>query len=78
MERLLVKTAIYSFITSYLVLLAFIDRVRMTTDVNGMNSAEEIPYPDFFLMNLKYSIMITFSIVMIVFLYKKYKKIGEK
>ncbi|MGN7942108.1 hypothetical protein [Virgibacillus sp. 6R] len=72
------KTAIHSFFTSYLLLLAFIDRVRMTTDVDGMTSAEEIPYHDFFFMILKYSIMITFSIVIIVFLYNKYKKIGDK
>lgn len=43
MEKILVKTAIYSFITSYLVLLVFINRVRITTDVDGMTSAKAPP-----------------------------------
>lgn len=74
MERTLVKTAIYSFITSFSLLLVLIQRVRMTTDVNGMVSAEETPYPEFFFMIIKYSIIITFIMVIFVFLYKKYKR----
>lgn len=74
MERTLVKTAIYSFITSFSLLLVLIDRVRSTTDVNGMTSGVETSYPDFFFMILKYSIIITFIIVIFVFLFKKYKR----
>ncbi len=73
MEKTLVKTAIYSFITSFSLLLVLIQRVRYTTDVNGMGSVEETSYPDFFFMILKYSIMATFIIVIFMFLYKKYR-----
>ncbi|MED4402055.1 hypothetical protein [Metabacillus fastidiosus] len=74
MEKTLVKTAIYSFITSFSLLLVLIQRVRYTTDVSGMGSVEETSYPDFFFMILKYSIITTFIIVIFMFLYKKYKK----
>lgn len=74
MERTLVKTAVYSFITSFSLLLVFKQRVRLTTDINGMSSYEETSYPDFFLMLLRYSIIITFSMVILVFLYKRFKR----
>lgn len=48
MEKTLVKTAIYSFITSFSLMIVLIQRVRSTTDVNGMVLGEEIPYPGFF------------------------------
>lgn len=73
-ERTLVKTAIYSFIASFLLLLVLVDRVRMTTDINGMTSAEEKSYPDYFSMILQYSIIISFIIVISVFLINRYKK----
>jgi hypothetical protein len=73
-ERTLVKTAIYSFITSFLLLLVWVDRIRITTDVNGMTSAEGNSYPDYFFMILQYSIRISFIIVISVFLIKLYKK----
>ena len=71
-ERTLVKTAIYSFIISFS-LLVLIPRERYTTDFNGMTSVEVTPYSEFFFMNLKYSIIITLIICTIIFLYKKYK-----
>ena len=74
MDRTLVKTAIYSFITSFLLLLVWVDRIRITTDVNGMTSAERSSYPDYFFMILQYSIRISFIIVICVFLIKLYKK----
>ena len=73
MERTLVKTAIYSFITSFSLMIVLIQRVRSTTDVNGMVSPEETPYPEFFFMILKYSIIITFIMVILMFFFKKYK-----
>lgn len=74
MERTLVKTAVYSFITSFSLLLVFKQRVRLTTDFNGMSSYVETSYPDFFLMLLRYSIIITFIMVILVFLYKRFKR----
>ena len=73
MERTLVKTAIYSFITSFSLMIVLIQRVRSTTDANEMVSPEETPYPEFFFMILKYSIIITFIMVILMFFYKKYK-----
>jgi hypothetical protein len=73
-ERTLVKTGIYSFITSFSLMIVLMQRVRSTTDVNGMVSSEETPYPEFFFMILKYSIIITFIMVIFIFLYKKYKR----
>ncbi|MDQ0229203.1 hypothetical protein J2S19_000453 [Metabacillus malikii] len=74
MERTLVKTAIYSFITSFSLMIVLIPRVRSTTDVNGVFSGEETPYTEFFFMILKNSIIITFIMVALIFLYKKYKR----
>jgi hypothetical protein len=73
-ERTLVKTAIYSFIISFSLMIVLIQRVRSTTDVNGMVSSVETHYPEFFFMILKNSIIITFIMVIFIFLYKKYKK----
>ena len=74
MERTLVKTAIYSFIISFSLLLVLIPRERYTTDFNGMTSVAGTPYSEFFFMILKYSIIITFIMGIYVFLCKKYKK----
>lgn len=74
MERTLVRTAIYSFFISFSLMLVSIQREKHTTDVNGMGSVETTPYPEFFFMILKSSIIITFIIVIFVFLYKKYKR----
>lgn len=72
MERTLVKTALYSFVISFS-LLVLIPRERYTTDVNGMMSFEVTPYSEFFFMNFKYSIIITLIMAVFIFLYKKYK-----
>ena len=72
MERTLVKTAIYSFIISFS-LLFLIPRERYTTDLNGMTSFAVTPYSEFLFMNLKYSIIITLIMSILLFLYKKYK-----
>ncbi|KQL19096.1 hypothetical protein [Cytobacillus solani] len=74
MERTLIKTAIYSFIISFSALLVLVNRAGTSEDFNGMRSSWEIPYPDFFFMILEYSIMITFIMVIIVFLIKRFKK----
>ncbi|MEH6942218.1 hypothetical protein [Bacillus sp. JJ722] len=74
MEKILVKTAIYTFIVSFSLLLVSIDRVRVTKDTDGMYSSEAYSYPEYFLMLLRYSIIITFIVVIIVFVIKWYKK----
>lgn len=76
MEKVLVKTAIYSFIVSFMLLLVWMDRVKYTTDVNGMGSTAEILYPDFFFMITRYSIII--SIISVILLYVKLRSKKKK
>jgi len=70
MEKTLVKTAIYTFITSFLLLTVLIPRSIIITDANGLSSDSAKTYPEFFFMILEYSITITFIIVINVFLIK--------
>ena len=77
LEKTLVKTGLYSLVISFLILFAGVSRMKSTTDVNGMTSVVEITYPDFFFMISRYSITISFIIVICVFVimqYKKYKR----
>ncbi|MGM0922630.1 MAG: hypothetical protein ACQEWW_15665 [Bacillota bacterium] len=76
MEKILVKTAIYSFITSFSLLLVFLDRTKITEDVNGMGSYEETSYPDFFFIILEYSIII--SIIAIILVYANLRFLKNK
>ncbi|WP_019241674.1 MULTISPECIES: hypothetical protein, partial [Bacillus] len=67
------------FIVSYSLLLVLINRVRVTKDVTGNYSSEAYTYPEYFLMLLRYSIIVTFIIVISVFLILGYKKLkGQK
>ncbi|PFG14486.1 hypothetical protein ATG70_2718 [Bacillus sp. es.036] len=78
MEKTLVKTGLYSLVISFLILFAGLNRVKSTTDVNGMTSVMEISYPDFFFMISRYSITISFILVISVFAiiqYRKYKRV---
>ena len=72
MERILVKTAIYSFIISFS-LLVLRPREKSTTDFNGMTSFETTPYSEFLFMNFKYSIIATLIMCLLIFLYYKYE-----
>ena len=78
MEKILLKTATYTFIISFSLLLVLIPRTELTTDVNGMSSSEAYTYPEYFLMLLRYSIIITFIGVISCFLIKYYKGIKAK
>lgn len=61
------KTGIYSFIISFLLLFVLIPRTKSTTDFNGMSSFVETSYPDFFFNLARYSVII--SIIAVVVLY---------
>ncbi|MCM3599073.1 hypothetical protein M4D55_25385 [Metabacillus idriensis] len=74
MEKILVKTAIYSFITSFSLLLVFLNRTKFTEDVNGMGSSEVTSYPDFFFMIVEYSIIISIIAIILVFVYLRFNK----
>lgn len=74
MEKILVKTAIYSFITSFSFLLVFLNRTKYTEDVNGYGSTSETSYPDFFFMITEYSIILSIISIILVFAYLRFKK----
>ncbi|MGM9926512.1 MAG: hypothetical protein ACI35P_01045 [Bacillus sp. (in: firmicutes)] len=78
MEKILVKTAIYTCIVSFSLLFVFVPRTWLTTDVNGMSSSAAYTYPEYFFMLARYSIMITFIVVIGLFLIKYYKERKEK
>jgi len=65
MEKILVKTGIYSFIVSFFLLVVFTKKEESTTDVEGMTSFVITPYPEFFFHIFRYSIIT--SIIAVIF-----------
>lgn len=75
MEKFLVKTGIYSFVISFLLLFILIPREESTTDLNGMSSFTETSYTDFFFNLARYSVIISIiSVVVVYFVKFKIKK----
>ncbi len=64
------KTAVYSFIISFLLQFVLIPRTKSTTDVNGMTSFVEASYPDFFFSLACYSILASLIIVVVMYFVK--------
>ncbi|WP_226577722.1 hypothetical protein [Halobacillus litoralis] len=76
MEKLLVKTAVYTFILSFSVFFVWIDRVKTVKDSSGMYSGVEIPYAQFFFNITHHAIVTTLIIlagVCFVMILRKYK-----
>ncbi|MFJ8066915.1 hypothetical protein ACIQYS_20270 [Psychrobacillus sp. NPDC096426] len=69
MEKLLVKTGIYSLVLSFFLLVVFMKREESTTDIDGMTSFIITPYPEFFFHIFRYSIITSIIVVMFVWLY---------
>ncbi|ETT80594.1 hypothetical protein MKZ08_12930 [Viridibacillus sp. FSL R5-0477] len=57
MEKILVKTGVYSFVVTFFILVAFMQIEESTTDVEGMTSFVVTPYPEFFFHIFRYSII---------------------
>lgn len=74
MERKLVKGAIYTFITSFSLFLAFLDQTPTVKTAEGFYTSIHIELGDFFLMIIKYSIRVTFVVVILLFLIEIIKK----
>ncbi|PUB12645.1 hypothetical protein C8K15_109144 [Paenisporosarcina sp. OV554] len=70
MEKLLVKTGVYSLFVSFLLLFVLIPREINTTDVNGMSSIVVTSYPDFVFNLIRYSIIITIIAVVVMYFVK--------
>ncbi|TMU87005.1 hypothetical protein FGG79_02365 [Bacillus sp. BHET2] len=67
MEKIIVKTGIYSFMLSFLLLLIGMKRVFKASNGDGMYTFSTTPYPEFFFMITRYSAIITvISIVLAV------------
>jgi hypothetical protein len=79
-EKILVKTGIYSFIVSFFLFIAFIKREKTTTDVEEMSSFEVTPFPEYFFKLFRYSVILSIIAVVAAFLYVYYLKdeISEK
>jgi len=69
MEKILVKTGIYSLIVSFFLLVVFMKRVESTTDFEGMTSFVTTPYPEFFFHIFRYSIITSIIAVILVCVY---------
>ncbi|MBK3496468.1 hypothetical protein JFL43_16700 [Viridibacillus sp. YIM B01967] len=69
MEKILVKTGIYSFVVTFFILVAFMQIEESTTDVEGMTSFVVTPYPEFFFHIFRYSIITSIIAVILVCVY---------
>lgn len=69
MEKIIVKTGIYSFIVSFFLLVAFMKRIESTTDVDGMTSSVITPFPEFFFTIFRYSVITSIVAVLIAIAY---------
>ena len=74
LNKTLVKTMILSFNFSFLALVLFRSRVVLEEDVSGVGSYVELSLVEHMQNSLFFSIIITFFVVIIVFLASKYKK----
>jgi hypothetical protein len=77
MEKIIVKTGIYSFISTFFLLVAFMKRVETTTDVDGMTSSIVTPYAEFFFTIFRYSVITSIIAVIIAISYLYFKRKSE-
>jgi ABC-type spermidine/putrescine transport system permease subunit I len=73
-EKMLVKTGIYSFILSFFLFVVFLKREKTTTDFEGMSSYEVTPFPQFFFQIFRYSVIISIIGIVIACAYVFYQK----
>jgi hypothetical protein len=73
-EKILVKTGVYSIIVSFFLFVTFFKREKMTTDFEGMSSIEVTPFPQYFFQIFRYSVIISIIAVVVAFLYVRYLK----
>ncbi|TRZ40549.1 hypothetical protein CEQ21_06505 [Niallia circulans] len=69
MEKILVKTGIYSFIVSFFLLVIFKKREISDIDEEGWTSYTEIPYSEYFFTIFRYSVIISLCAVLSMLLY---------
>lgn len=69
MEKILVKTGIYSFIVPFFLLVVFMKREESTTDAEGLSSSVITPYSEFFFNIFRYSVITSLLAVTIALVY---------
>ncbi|WP_175987400.1 hypothetical protein [Bacillus sp. Marseille-Q1617] len=73
MEKLLVKTGIYSFIISFSLFVVFLKRER-NIGFEEETIYEITPFPEFFFRIFRYSVIISIIAAVVAFLYVYYLK----
>lgn len=66
MEKILVKTGLYSFIGSFILLIIFMKREENTIDVDGFTTLIVTPYPEFFFTIFRYSVIASVIAIILV------------
>ena len=74
MKKTIIKTAIYSFIISFMLLILSSPKTKNVKDVNGIFSTVEVSFRENIFNTLIYSLIITIILVVVTFLVKKFKK----
>ncbi|MGV2941885.1 hypothetical protein AB5I83_19950 [Mesobacillus sp. LC4] len=69
MEKIIVKTGIYSFIVPFFLLIAFMKRENSTIDAEGYTSSVVTPFTEFFFNIFRYSVIASLIAVVIAFAY---------
>ncbi|MEI2466802.1 hypothetical protein [Niallia taxi] len=78
MEKILVKTGIYSFIVSFFLLVIFKKREKSDIEEEGWTSYTEIPYSEYFFTIFRYSIITSLFAVLFMLLYNFANKTNHK
>ncbi len=77
MEKILVKTGIYSFVIPFFILVAFMKRVDERTNLEGYTSTIETPYAEYFFTIFRYSVIASLIAVGVAFAYLMSEKKKE-
>ena len=78
LEKILVKTGIYSFIVSFFLLVIFKKREISDIEEEGWTSYTEIPYSEYFFTIFRYSIITSLFAVLFMLLYIFANKTNHK
>ncbi|MCA1041215.1 hypothetical protein LCM00_16995 [Bacillus infantis] len=81
MEKILVKTGVYSFIIPFFILVAFTKREDEATNYEGYTSTIVTPYAEYFFTIFRYSVIASLLAVGVAFAYlmsEKKRENGEE
>jgi hypothetical protein len=81
MEKILVKTGVYSFIIPFFIFVAFTKRKEEVINYEGYNSTTVTPYAEYFFTIFRYSVIASLIAVGVAFAYlmsEKKRENGEE